>query len=113
MMVEAVLTESGFAVESVPDGCVAVETVANKPEGYYAAILMDIQMPVMNGYEATRAIRALDREDVFTLPIIALSSNTRMDDKVLSFESGMNEHVAKPFDAEGLVATLNKYLPRK
>ena len=113
MMVESVLSESGFEVESVPDGCVAVETVAHKPEGYYSAILMDIQMPVMNGYEATRAIRALDRKDVFSLPIIALSSNARMDDKVQSFESGMNEHVAKPIDAEGLIATLNKYLPQK
>ena len=113
MMVESVLSESGFEVESVSDGCVAVETVAHKPEGYYSAILMDIQMPVMNGYEATRAIRALDRKDVFSLPIIALSSNARMDDKVQSFESGMNEHVAKPIDAEGLIATLNKYLPQK
>ncbi len=112
-LVETVLAESGFEVESVADGSVAVEAVAKKPEGYYSAILMDIQMPVMNGYEATRAIRALDRKDVFSLPIIALSANARMDDKVLSFESGMNEHVAKPFDAEGLIATLNKYLPDK
>ena len=113
LLTETVLTESGFDVESVPDGRVAVEAVSNKPEGYYAAVLMDIQMPVMNGYEATKAIRALNRKDVFSLPIIALSSNARMDDKVLSYESGMNEHLTKPFDAEGLIATLNKYAREK
>ncbi|MBQ7607895.1 MAG: response regulator [Desulfovibrionaceae bacterium] len=113
LQLEDLLSESEFEVESVSDGRIAVETVASKPEGYYAAILMDIQMPVMNGYEATRAIRALGTKDVFSLPIIALSANSRMDDKILSFESGMNEHVAKPFDAEGLIATINKYLRGK
>ena len=111
MLAETVLTESGFEVEAVPDGCDAVEAVANKPEGYYADVLMDIQMPVMNGYEATRAIRALERKDVGTLPIIALSANVRAEDKPMSFERGMNAHVAKPFDVEGLIATINKYLP--
>ena len=113
MMAEEVLMQSGFEVESVSDGRFAVENFASKPEGYYSAILMDIQMPVMNGYEATRAIRALDRKDVFSLPIIALSANARMDDKVQSYESGMNDHLAKPFDAESLIATLSKYLPEQ
>lgn len=111
MLAETVLTESGFDVESVPDGCDAVDAVARAPQGYYAAVLMDIQMPIMNGYEATRAIRALDREDVASLPIIALSANARAEDKAKSFECGMNAHVAKPFDVEGLIATINKYLP--
>ncbi|MBQ9452072.1 MAG: response regulator [Desulfovibrio sp.] len=110
MLAETVLTESGFEVESVTDGCDAVEAVANKPQGYYAAVLMDIQMPVMNGYEATRAIRALDRKDAASLPIIALSANARMQDKAMSFESGMNEHVAKPFDVQELIGILNKYM---
>ena len=110
MMAETILMEFGFDVESVPDGCDAVEAVKNHPEGYYIAVLMDIQMPVMNGYEATRAIRALDRKDVETLPIIALSANSRPEDKEMSFESGMNAHVAKPFDVEGLIATIHKYV---
>lgn len=109
LMAETILTEFGFEVESVPDGCDAVDKVASTPEYYYTAILMDIQMPVMNGYEATRAIRALGRPDIPDLPIIALSANARPEDKEKSFESGMNAHVAKPFDVEGLIATINKY----
>ncbi len=113
MLAETVLTEAGFEVESVPDGCDAVDAVANTPAGYYSAVLMDIQMPVMNGYEATRAIRALNREDIVDLPIIALSANARPADRAMSFECGMNAHVAKPFDVEGLIATINKYLPKE
>lgn len=109
MMAEAILMEFGFEVESVADGCDAVDAVSRSSEGYYNAILMDIQMPVMNGYEATRAIRALDRKDVQKLPIIALSANSRPEDRAMSFESGMNAHVAKPFDVDGLIATINKY----
>ncbi|MBO4300043.1 MAG: response regulator [Desulfovibrio sp.] len=110
ILAKTVLTESGFDVESASDGCDAVEAVSNKPEGYFSAILMDIQMPIMNGYEPTRAIRALDRKDVASLPIIALSANARMEDKAMTLESGMNEHLAKPLDIQGLLATLDKYL---
>lgn len=110
MLAETVLTESGFLVESVADGCDAVEAVKHAPAGYYNAILMDIQMPVMNGYEATRAIRSLGRKDLETIPIIALSANARAEDQEQSFESGMNAHVAKPFDVAGLIRTLNKYM---
>ena len=110
ILAETVLTESGFAVEAVPDGCDAVEAIAKSPEGYYSAVLMDIQMPVMNGYEATRAIRAMDRKDIARLPIIALSANAREEDRAMSFESGMNAHIAKPFDVEGMIATLDKYI---
>ena len=109
MMAETILSEFGFDVESVPDGCDAVDIVCSKPPHYYTAILMDIQMPVMNGYEATRAIRAHEREDLQTLPIIALSANARPEDKEQSFASGMNAHVAKPFDVEGLIATIDRY----
>lgn len=110
MLAETVLTESGFEVESVPDGCDAVEAIARTPEGYFSAVLMDIQMPIMNGYEATRAIRAMDRKDIEHLPIIALSANAREEDRNKSFESGMNAHIAKPFDVDGLIGTINKYL---
>lgn len=107
------LQESGFLVESVPDGCDAVEAVKRRPAGYYDLILMDIQMPVMNGYEATRAIRALPRADAALLPIIALSANAREEDKRMSLQSGMNAHEAKPFDIDHLVQTINSYIERK
>ena len=110
MLAETILEESGFLVESVADGSDAVEAVKNRPAGYYDLVLMDIQMPVMNGYEATRAIRALDREDTKTLPIIALSANAREQDKKMSIESGMDSHVAKPFDIAHLISTVNDYV---
>ena len=67
-------------------------------------------MPVMNGYEATRSIRTLGREDTDRLPIIALSANAREQDKQMSLESGMNFHVAKPFDSAHLISTINEYV---
>ena len=112
MLAETILTESGFLVESVPDGCDAVEAIKNRPPRYYDAVLMDIQMPVMNGYEATRSIRALGREDTATLPIIALSANAREQDKQMSMDSGMNSHVAKPFDIAHLISTVNEHIAR-
>ncbi|MBR2520155.1 MAG: response regulator [Selenomonadaceae bacterium] len=110
MLAETILEESGFSVETVPDGCDAVDAFIKHPPGYYDLVLMDIQMPIMNGYEATRAIRALDRPDAKTLPIIALSANSREEDKRMSMESGMNYHIAKPFDVVQLIASVNKYI---
>ncbi len=110
MLAETILEESGFSVETVADGCDAVEAFAKHPPGYYDLVLMDIQMPVMNGYEATRAIRSLDRPDAKILPIIALSANSRDEDKRMSIESGMNYHIAKPFDVVQLIASVNKYI---
>ena len=110
MLAETILTESGFLVESVPDGCDAVDAIKNHSKNYYDLVLMDIQMPVMNGYEATRAIRALGREDTVTLPIIALSANAREQDKKMSLESGMDSHVAKPFDIAHLISTINEHI---
>ena len=112
MLAETILTESGFLVDSVSDGCDAVEAVKNSPPRYYDLILMDIQMPVMNGYEATRCIRSLGREDTDILPIIALSANARDQDKQMSIESGMNSHVAKPFDIAHLISTINEHITR-
>ena len=110
MLAETILEESGFSVETVADGVEAVEAFTKHPPGYYDLVLMDIQMPIMNGYEATRAIRALDRPDAKVLPIIALSANSRDEDKRMSMESGMNYHIAKPFDVVQLVASVNKYI---
>ena len=110
MLAETILEESGFSVETVADGVEAVEAFSKHPPGYYDLVLMDIQMPIMNGYEATRAIRALDRSDAKVLPIIALSANSRDEDKRMSMESGMNYHIAKPFDVVQLIASVNKYI---
>ena len=110
MLAETVLTESGFVVESVTDGSDSVEAIKNHPPKYYDLILMDIQMPVMNGYEATRLIRNLGREDTKILPIVALSANARDEDKQMSLDSGMNAHVAKPFDIANLIFTINQYV---
>ncbi len=110
MLAETILNEAGFLVESVPDGSDAVEIIKSRPVWYYDLVLMDIQMPVMNGYEATRSIRALGREDTNILPIIALSANAREEDKKMSLESGMNFHVAKPFDIAHLIATVEEYI---
>ena len=110
MLAETILEEAGFLVESVADGCDAVDAVRSHDVWYYDLVLMDIQMPVMNGYEATRAIRALGREDSAALPIIALSANAREEDRRMSMESGMNSHVAKPFDVAKLIGEVNGHI---
>ena len=112
LLAETVLTDSGFLVESAVDGSDAVEAVKNHPPRYYDLILMDIQMPVMNGYEATRLIRNMERSDTKVLPIVALSANAREEDKQMSLESGMNAHVAKPFDIANLIFTINKHIEK-
>ncbi len=110
MLAETILEEADFQVESVVDGCDAVEAIRMHPLYYYDLVLMDIQMPVMNGYEATRAIRALNRKDTEDLPIIALSANAREEDRRQSLESGMNNHIAKPFDVAHLINTVNEHI---
>ena len=107
---EAILTETGFEVESAPDGTDAVDMVRQAQEHYYDAILMDVQMPVMDGYEATRTIRALPRQDVKTLPIIAMTANAMEEDKENALKNGMNAHVAKPIDIDLFLKILGKYL---
>ena len=113
MLAETILEEAGFLVESVPDGCDAVEAFLNHPPRYFDLVLMDIQMPVMNGYEATRAIRALGRPDTADIPIIALSANAREEDRRMSMDSGMDHHIAKPFDVAQLITTINEHLARR
>ena len=101
-----ILTEAGFVVEEAEDGELAVRAVAEKGVEYYDFILMDIQMPVMNGYEATKAIRAL--QDGGRVPIIALSANAFVEDREASLRAGMNDHVAKPINVRDLFAALSK-----
>lgn len=107
---EVILTESGFEVESAPDGTDAVDMVKRSEEYYYDVVLMDVQMLIMNGYEATRTIRSLPRKDVRTLPIIAMTANALEEDKAAALKSGMNDHIAKPLDIELFMEVLSKYL---
>ena len=107
---KAILTEIGLEVDDADDGNVAVEKFRDAPLNHYDLILMDVQMPKMNGYEATRAIRALSREDAHTVPIVAMTANAFEEDKDNALKAGMNDHLAKPLDIPKLLATLTKYL---
>ncbi len=90
-------------------GLEAVNKVSASPEGYYDFIIMDIQMPVMDGLEATRQIRLLDRQDTKDLPIVAMSANAFAEDVRLSLEAGMNEHIAKPIEIDRLYSVMGKW----
>ena len=79
------------------------------PVGYYDAVIMDVRMPVMNGYEATRAIRELDREDS-DIPVIAMTADAFSEDIQKCLECGMNDHLAKPIDIQAVTRKLKKYL---
>ena len=107
---EVILLEAGFEVETAPDGTDAVEMVKKSDEYYYDAILMDVQMPIMDGYEATRTIRAMRREDVKTLPIIAMTANALEEDKEAALKNGMNAHIAKPLDMDVFIGVLSQFL---
>ncbi len=110
---EALLTDSGFVVETAQDGTEAVEKVKQSEPGYYALVLMDVQMPRMNGYDATRAIRALDNPQLAQIPIVAMTANAFEEDRKLALESGMNAHVAKPIDMKKLLEVLTEILLQK
>ncbi len=105
-----ILEESGFTVESVPDGSDAVQKMEEVEEWHYDIILMDIQMPIMDGYEATRTIRSLNRTDTKTIPIFAMSANALEEDREKALASGMNEHIAKPFDVDKFLEMLQEYI---
>ncbi len=104
-----ILSQNGFTTETAENGKLAVEMLQNAEEGYYGAILMDIRMPVMNGFEAARAIRAMEGERA-RIPIIALTANTFEDDRREAFDSGMDDHVNKPFNPDELVAKLASHI---
>ena len=107
---EELLLANGFLIDKAEDGSIAVEKVKNSEHGYYSLILMDIQMPVMNGYEAAKAIRALDDKELASIPIVAMTANAFDEDKQQALESGMNAHVAKPFDIDKLIELLIEIL---
>lgn len=105
-----ILGEKGFMIEVAEDGQIAVEMVRNSAPGYYDAVLMDIQMPVMNGYQATREIRKLEMKQLADIPIIAMTANAFDEDKKEALANGMNAHIAKPIDIKVLYETLEKIL---
>lgn len=107
---EVILEEAGFVVESAPDGTDAVAMMERAEEGYYDAVLMDVQMPIMNGYEATKEIRAMSRKDAKNMPIIAMTANAMDEDKQKAVKSGMNAHIAKPIDVELLMNVLRQFM---
>ena len=107
---QVILEEAGFLVDTAPDGTDAVAIMEKAEENYYDAILMDIQMPIMDGYEATRTIRSLPRNDVKNLPIIAMTANALEEDKEAALKNGMDAHIAKPLDMDIFISVLRKYL---
>ena len=107
------LEMAGFVIELAFNGQEAVEKIAASAPGEYAAVLMDIQMPVMNGYEATRAIRALEDKKLASVPIIAMTANAFAEDVAAAKEAGMNGHIAKPIDVSKMMDTLRDVLAGK
>ncbi len=105
-----ILEEEGVIVDAAEDGDIAVETIRNAAKGQYDLILMDIQMPRMNGYEATRAIRNLPEPCDSRIPIIAMTANAFEEDRQNALAAGMNGHLAKPVDVPRLLSTLTEIL---
>ena len=104
-----ILQENGMIVNRAEDGIRCLELLGAKPAGYYDAVLMDIQMPRMDGYQAAQAIRALP-DARSTVPIIAMTANAFEEDKQRAFDAGMNDHISKPISLNALLAALRKNL---
>ena len=107
---EFMLQNEGTVVTKAWNGQEAVELFRKSKPGEFDVILMDIMMPVMNGYEATKMIRSLDREDAKTIPIIAMSANAFTEDRLRAKEAGMDEHIAKPVDGKLLIKVIHKLM---
>ena len=105
-----ILSLEGVEADHAENGAIAVEMFQKSAPGYYSAILMDVRMPEMNGLEATAAIRALDREDARTIPIIALTANAFDEDIKHSLQAGMNAHLCKPVESEQLFQVMGELL---
>ena len=108
-----ILTEAGAKATCADDGFKALSAFEQADAGTFDLILMDIMMPNMNGYEATRAIRSLSREDARTIPIVAMSANAFTEDKVRCREAGMDGHLTKPIDSDKLIDALAKIMAAK
>lgn len=106
----AILEDAGFSTEVAANGQIAVDMLKNSEPGYYQLVLMDVQMPVMNGYEATKEIRSLENKELSSIPIIAMTANAFEEDKREAIRSGMNGHIAKPIEIKNLFETLDKVM---
>lgn len=109
----AILEEHGIIIDTAEDGDIAVDKMRNAKDGQYDLILMDIQMPHMNGYDASKAIRALPNPSASGIPIVAMTANAFEEDKKNAFDAGMNGHIAKPIDVSILMNTLSGVLNGK
>lgn len=109
----AILNEAGFEIEVAENGKIAVEMLENHDEDYYQLILMDVQMPVMNGYEATRKIRMMKNNKIASIPILAMTANAFEEDKQEAMMSGMNGHISKPIDVQSLLKTLDEVMEQQ
>ena len=107
------LKEEGLILERAENGVICVEKLEKAPEGYYDLILMDVQMPDMDGYDATRKIRRLDDPEKAKIPIIAMTANTFSKDRKMALSSGMDDYVSKPVDMNLLVPLLERYLVKQ
>ena len=104
------LQEEGCTVDRAKDGVECVDMLEKAANGTYQLILMDVQMPVMNGYDATKKIRRMDDPQKANIPIVAMTANAFSEDKQVALDAGMNDHIAKPINMSVLVPTLRKYL---
>lgn len=107
---QTILEDAGFMVETANDGVEAVKKMEQAVPGQYDLILMDIQMPVMNGYEAAKQIRSLKNRETASVPIVAMTANAFEEDREKSYEAGMNGYLAKPVSAEALINTIDKIM---
>ena len=107
------LKDEGISVTEAEDGQQAVECFLKMPEGYYDAVLMDIMMPVMDGYQATREIRGSGKKDAEMIPIIAMTANAFAEDKRKTMEAGMDAHLSKPLNVQELMDTIRKFCAGK
>lgn len=106
----AILGDAGFTTEVADNGKMAVEMLEKSEPGYYQLVLMDVQMPVMNGYEATKEIRKFENKELASVPIIAMTANAFEEDRQEALKCGMNGHIAKPIDINNLFKTLDEIL---
>ena len=109
-IIEELLSDIGLELEWAENGQICLEKFQASAENYYDAILMDVRMPIMNGYEATKAIRSLDRPDASTIPIIAMTADAFSEDIQRCLDSGMNAHTAKPINLDEIIFLLKKYI---
>ena len=107
------LSDTNIEMEEAVDGLEALKAFENSAQGYYDVILMDMQMPEMDGCEATKAIRAMDRPDAKSVAIIAMTANVMQSDVELALSSGMNGHIAKPIDYNNLVRTIKRMVRKE